>query len=72
VVVASPENCAVLYRAIIELARDVNKGNERGAIGRAYADKQRKKEKVRTEIIDKLKTLPKKGNEVSINPFPKA
>ena len=62
-----PRNIA----AIIEFTGDKDKGNKRGAIGRVYAEKQREKEQVRTEIIDNLKALPKKGNEASINPYPK-
>jgi hypothetical protein len=40
-VVGSPENSAVIFRAIIEFAGDKDIGNKRGAIGRVYAEKQR-------------------------------
>ena len=69
VVVVSREQSGALFRAIIELAKDMDKGNKRGAIGRTNAEQQRNKGKALTKIIDNLKTLPQKGNRVSINEY---
>ena len=67
----SPDNSAELSRAIIELAMDKDKRDALGENGRTYAEEYWAIKKCSQKSWIISRHYPKKGNEVSINPYPK-